>query len=193
MTDVNPPAVTAPKAGQGAVPRADRDEAGTQPDDGIVSTVELLYFAYRDFTGDADALLAELGFGRAHHRVLHFIGRSPGLRVADLLDILKITKQSLARVLKQLVDTGYVAQSAGAHDRRERRLHLTSEGRILSLRLLAMQERRIARALAATPPGTREAVEQFLFAMIDADQQGRVAEIAGSRRSSVGASGEGDR
>ena len=91
-----------------------------------VAMVELLFFAYRDFTAEADALLVDLGFGRAHHRVLHFVNRNPGLRVADLLGILKITKQSLARVLKQLVDQGYIRQTAGATDRRERRLHVTN-------------------------------------------------------------------
>src|ERR1700685_381592 len=76
--------------------------------------IELLFFAYRDFVGDPDDVLATLGFGRAHHRVLHFINRNPGMKVADLLDVLKITKQSLGRVLKQLVDDGYVTQREGA-------------------------------------------------------------------------------
>ena len=75
--------------------------------------IELLFFAYRDFIGDADALLAKISFGRAHHRVLHFVNRHPGMRVADLLDILKITKQSLGRVLRELVDDGYITQRAG--------------------------------------------------------------------------------
>ena len=71
--------------------------------------IELLFFAYRDFVGDPDEVLSKLGFGRAHHRVLHFVNRNPGMKVADLLDILNITKQSLGRVLKQLVDQSYVA------------------------------------------------------------------------------------
>ena len=83
------------------------------PDPQLITFVELLFFAYRDFTREADAVLAEFGLGRAHHRVLHFVNRHPGLRVADLLDILKITKQSLARVLKQLVDEGWIVQKAG--------------------------------------------------------------------------------
>src|SRR5262245_62600912 len=89
--------------------------------------IELLFFAYRDFTSDADEVLAKFGFGRAHHRVLHFVNRNPGMKVAELLDILKITKQSLGRVLKQLVDEGYVAQRAGANDRRQRLLFLTAK------------------------------------------------------------------
>jgi DNA-binding MarR family transcriptional regulator len=112
--------------------------------------VELLFFAYRDFISDPDALLQDYGFGRAHHRVLHFVSRQPGLRVADLLDILKITKQSLGPVLKQLVDRGFVMQTTGDADRRERRLHLTPDGLDLAGRLRALQTSRVAAALAPT-------------------------------------------
>ncbi|MBA3518100.1 MAG: MarR family transcriptional regulator, partial [Rhizobiales bacterium] len=95
-------------------------------DDGtVVELIELLFFAYRDFISDPDAILARSGFGRAHHRVLHFVDRNPGLTVADLLDILKITKQSLARVLKELVDSGFVEQRTGREDRRQRLLFAT--------------------------------------------------------------------
>ncbi|OJU85992.1 MAG: MarR family transcriptional regulator, partial [Shinella sp. 65-6] len=75
--------------------------------------IEGLFFAYRDFISDPDAILEKSGFGRAHHRVVHFVNREPGMTVADLLDTLKITKQSLARVLKQLIDSGYIQQVAG--------------------------------------------------------------------------------
>src|SRR5205823_10132202 len=81
--------------------------------------IELLFFAYRDFVGDPDEVLAKLGFGRAHHRVLHFINRHPGMKVADLLELLRITKQSLGRVLRELVQQGYVVQKAGENDRRQ--------------------------------------------------------------------------
>ena len=91
--------------------------------------IELLFFAYRDFISDPDAALLTLGFGRAHHRVIHFVNRHPGIRVADLLDILKITKQSLGRVLKQLVDTGFIEQRPGPVDRRQRLLYPTEAGR----------------------------------------------------------------
>src|SRR5918912_2161190 len=97
-------------------------------DEQLIELVELLFFAYRDFTGEADEVLAQFGFGRAHHRVLHFVNRQPGLRVADLLEILKITKQSLARVLKQLVDEGWIAQQTGVDDRRERLLRVSEKG-----------------------------------------------------------------
>ena len=98
---------------------------------------DLLFFGYRDFTAGADAILAELGMGRAHHRVLHFVNRNPGMKVADLLDILKITKQSLGRVLKQLIDQGYVVQKAGPNDRRQRLLYVTQKGEALALKLAA--------------------------------------------------------
>src|SRR4029077_6575180 len=101
----------------------------------LITCVELLFFAYRDFTGEADAVLAEFGLGRAHHRVLHFVNRHPALRVADLLEILKITKQSLARVLKQLVDQGWIVQKAGERDRRQRLLYTTGKGAELAGRL----------------------------------------------------------
>src|SRR5262249_58423916 len=103
-----------------------RVAAGTDAE--LITGVELLFFAYRDFTGEADAVLAEFGLGRAHHRVLHFVNRNPGLKVADLLEILKITQQSLARVLKLLVDQGWIRQIAGQADRRQRLLHSTAKG-----------------------------------------------------------------
>src|SRR6201996_1216901 len=114
--------------------------------------IELLFFAYRDFVGDPDEVLAKLGFGRAHHRVLHFVNRNPGMTVAALLGILKITKQSLGRVLKQLVDQGYVEQKEGERDRRERLLYATPKGAELALRLARLQTDRIAQALAELGP-----------------------------------------
>jgi DNA-binding MarR family transcriptional regulator len=127
--------------------------------------IELLFFAYRDFTSDPDAILAEQEFGRAHHRVIHFVNRKPGLTVAELLDILKITKQSLARVLKQLIDTGYIAQIRGVEDKRQRELYPTAKGRQLALSLAAPQSRRIRKALRAIGPGQEEVIREFLAAM----------------------------
>jgi DNA-binding MarR family transcriptional regulator len=104
---------------------------GVQPlphDEDIRVAQDLLFFAYRDFTNAANVLLAELGLGRAHHRALHFIGRNPGMPVGDLLGILRITKQSLARVLNALIEQGYVAQTQGRSDRRQRLLTLTAAG-----------------------------------------------------------------
>jgi DNA-binding MarR family transcriptional regulator len=140
----------------------------------LVACMELLFFAYRDFTGGADAVLEEYGFGRAHHRVLHFVHRNPGLRVADLLDILKITKQSLARVLKQLIDKGFIMQRAGNDDRRERRLFVTAKGGRLSEKLTAQQTQHIEGALANAGPGAAEFARRFLFAMITESDRPRV-------------------
>src|SRR5216684_4842564 len=118
----------------------------------IWNVIELLFFAYRDFVGDPDEVLLKLSFGRAHHRVLHFVNRNPGMKVADLLEILKITKQSLGRVLKQLVDQGYVVQKEGENDRRQRLLFVTPKGEALALKLAGLQSGRIARALSELGP-----------------------------------------
>ena len=127
--------------------------------------IELLFFAYRDFISDPDAILEKKEFGRAHHRVLHFVNRNPGMTVADLLDTLKITKQSLARVLKQLIDSGYVAQIEGTEDRRQRHLYPTATGRALALDLARPQSRRIGRAFAKVRTEAREDVVRFLAGM----------------------------
>src|ERR1700756_2083054 len=130
--------------------------------------IELLFFAYRDFVSDPDEVLAKLGFGRAHHRVLHFVNRNPGMKVAELLEILKITKQSLGRVLKQLIDEGYIVQKEGANDRRQRLLYVSTAGETLALKLAALQTARIARVIAELGPGARDAARRFLAGMIDA-------------------------
>jgi DNA-binding MarR family transcriptional regulator len=136
--------------------------------DGIdFEVIELLFFAYRDFISDPDAILDTSGFGRAHHRVVHFVNREPGLTVAALLDTLKITKQSLARVLKQLIDSGYIAQVAGPEDRRQRRLFPTAKGRDLALALARPQSCRIANALEGLDESGRSAVKTFLSGMIN--------------------------
>jgi DNA-binding MarR family transcriptional regulator len=133
--------------------------------------IELLFFAYRDFVGDPDEVLGKLGFGRAHHRVLHFVNRNPGIKVADLLDILNITKQSLGRVLKQMVDQGYVVQKEGAQDRRQRLLFVTPKGEALALKLAGLQMQRINRAFGELGLGAHDAARRFLTAMIDADNR----------------------
>lgn len=149
-----------------ARPRRTADRGG--PADAIdFELIELIFFAYRDFVGEADQTLARFGFGRAHHRVLHFVNRNPGLRVTDLLDTLRITKQSLGRVLKQLVDDGYIEQEQGAVDRRQRLLTVTDKGRALALDLSARQSARIAAALEGLAPGARDQVRDFLERMVD--------------------------
>jgi DNA-binding MarR family transcriptional regulator len=123
---------------------------------------DLLFFAYRDFTNVADQVLEELGLGRAHHRALHFIGRNPGLTVSALLAILRITKQSLARVLNLLVDEGYVGQAPGFEDRRLRLLTLTEKGQALERRLFESQRALLAQAYLQAGP---QAVEGFRAVM----------------------------
>lgn len=139
-------------------------------------TVELLFFAYRDFVSDPDAILAKIGMGRAHHRVVYFVSRQPGLMVTDLLDILQITKQSLARVLKQLIEMGYIRQMAGAKDRRQRRLYPTLAGRELALALSEPQSRRITHAMSNLAPEGRSAVLTFLREMRGRDPNLQVLE-----------------
>ena len=145
--------------------------------------IELLFFAYRDFVGDADHELEAFGFGRAHHRVLHFVHRYPGLKVADLLDVLRITKQSLGRVLKQLLDEGYIVQKTGNNDRRQRLLFATPKGEALVGKLAGLQTDRINRALGDLGPSGADTVRQFLRAMIDHDDPDKgLATIFGSGR-----------
>src|SRR5213080_466566 len=133
---------------------ADPDSQGAEASPGAARSgelrwdiIELLFFAYRDFVGDADHELESFGFGRAHHRVLHFVHRYPSLKVADLLDVLRITKQSLGRVLKQLLDQGYIVQKTGNNDRRQRLLFATAKGEALVGKLAGLQTDRINRAL----------------------------------------------
>jgi DNA-binding MarR family transcriptional regulator len=138
--------------------------------------IELLFFAYRDFVGDADHELEAFGFGRAHHRVLHFVHRYAGLKVADLLDVLRITKQSLGRVLKQLLDEGYIVQKTGNNDRRQRLLYATPKGEALVARLAGLQTNRINRALETIGPDNADTIRRFLLAMIDRDDPDKVLE-----------------
>ena len=149
-------------------------EASREP---IWDVIELLFFAYRDFVSDPDHVLEKFGFGRAHHRVLHFVNRNPGMKVADLLDILRITKQSLGRVLKQLVDEGYVIQKEGPDDRRHRLLYVTPKGEQLAMKLAGLQTERITRALAGLGPSAHEAARNFLAAMVDDESRDEVLRL----------------
>jgi len=148
MADLNriPPPARPPASGR-------RDSTVRDPTDfseaELRQVVELMFYAYRDFTGRADAVLADSDMGRAHHRALHFIGRNPGITVAELLAILRITKQSLARVLNELIARGYVVQERGHTDRRQRRMHLSPSGAALVREVSAAQQALVAEALAA--------------------------------------------
>ncbi|MEP2705117.1 MAG: MarR family winged helix-turn-helix transcriptional regulator [Roseibium sp.] len=142
--------------------------------------IELLFFAYRDFTGDPDDALAEFDFGRAHHRVLHFVERNPGIMVTDLLGILRITKQSLGRVLKQLVDAGIIEQREGSHDRRQRLLYTTERGHTLAVDLTRLQKKRLKRAQIGLPEGSDEIIRKFLLQMIDPEARGDILKLVRS-------------
>ncbi len=132
-----------------------------------LQNITLLFFAYRDFIGEADRKLKEIGFGRAHHRVLFFVCRKPGLTVAELLRILGITKQSLARVLRQMVSKGHIVQKTGPSDRRQRLLYPTQSGRDLVLVLSRMQSERIDHALKKSGLTDGSQLSHFLSAMMD--------------------------
>src|SRR3954465_2174751 len=148
MTDINFSRGPADPDSQGAPGTSPASRAGDLRWD----IIELLFFAYRDFVGDADHELEAFGFGRAHHRGLHFVPRYPGLKVADLLDVLRITKQSLGRVLKQLLDEDYIVQRTGNNDRRQRLLYATTKGEALVARLAGLQTDRINHALKDISP-----------------------------------------
>ena len=158
---------------------SDRPVTDTQAEP-LFDLIELLFFAYRDFVGDADRLLEAYGFGRAHHRVLHFVTRRPGLTIAELLDILKITKQSLNRVLKELLDKGYVEAHAGMIDRRQRQLYPTANGTALALEIAQLQSQRFRRVFSgSSETAPREAIA-FLLALIDPPERGKVAALVAS-------------
>ena len=176
MTDINfKPAQSAPSA------KLPQDESSllTGGEEGALAydLIELLFFAYRDFTGDPDEALARFDFGRAHHRVLHFVDRNPGIMVTDLLGILGITKQSLGRVLKQLVDEGMIEQREGHHDRRQRLLYTTPIGHDLAVDLTRLQQRRLERALIDLPDGSEEIVRTFLLRMIDPEARSDILKL----------------
>jgi DNA-binding MarR family transcriptional regulator len=163
----------APRA---AVPRPDlSDEVLAEVP--AYDLIELFFFAYRDFVSDPDRILAEYGFGRAHHRVLHFVDRQPGLTIAELLDILRITKQSLNRVLKELIEKNFVESRTGTSDRRQRLLHATPRGHDLAVKLAKLQTRRIMRALASLDADAKAVASQYLLAMIDPDDREHVEQV----------------
>lgn len=164
-----------------------RGRAASRPDQLLFLTdeqlrqgIELLFFAYRDFTSDPDEILAERGLGRAHHRAIHFIKRRPGITVAGLLAILGVTKQSLNRVLRQLVEDGLVASTEGATDRRQRNLTLTEAGERLERQLSEPQRARLRRAYAAAGPEAVAGFREVLEAMLNSGQRTAVLSLVGT-------------
>jgi DNA-binding MarR family transcriptional regulator len=158
---------------EAGIPAGEAPEPRSQPEP-IWDLIELLFFAYRDFVSDPDHVLEKFSFGRAHHRVLHFVNRNPGMKVADLLETLRITKQSLGRVLRELIEQGYVLQKEGPDDRRHRLLYVTPKGEQLAMRLAGLQTERISRALAGLGPNAHQSARDFLAAMIDPESRDEV-------------------
>jgi len=159
-----------------ALPPANATDLAFPREDDIRLAQDLLFFAYRDFTNAADVALEELGLGRAHHRALHFIGRNPGVTVSELLAILRITKQSLARVLGALLDQGYVAQAQGEQDRRQRLLTLTQAGQTLERRLFERQQARLAVAYRQAGAAAVEGFRGVMLGIMDQEACRNIAE-----------------
>jgi len=140
-------------------------------DEQVRQGIEAMFFAYRGFTADPDRILGEKAYGRAHHRAIHFINRSPGTTVNNLLAILGVTKQSLNRVLRTLVADGLVSSKVGARDKRERHLHLTEAGAALERELSNAQRDRMRSAYRAAGPEAVAGFRQVLEAMMDDDMR----------------------
>lgn len=150
--------------------------------DDFHDAIELMFFAYRDFIADPDVILAAHDFGRAHHRVLHFVAGNPGISIADLLEILRVTKQSLARVLRELIDAHYIEQRIGASDRRKRLLFLTPKGNALHEKLIAPQEARFEAVLAANGPEVFAQWKKTMRLMINRQDRENVDNLIASSR-----------
>ncbi|MDP6602922.1 MAG: MarR family transcriptional regulator [Rhodospirillales bacterium] len=144
-------------------------------EDELRQAMEMLFYAYRDFTAEPDAILAKYGFGRAHHRAIYFVGRNPGISVTALLRILKITKQSLSRVLGHLVREGFIVQKADPADRRRRRLYLTPRAEELERSLTEKQSGRIARAYREAGAEAVAGFRNVLRGIINEDDRRRFA------------------
>jgi DNA-binding MarR family transcriptional regulator len=142
-------------------------------EDEVRQGIELLFFAYRDFTAEPDAILAQYGFGRAHYRVIHFVGRHPQMTVSELLGILRITKQSLSRVLAQLIEQEFVFQRPGARDRRQRLLELTPKGCELERQLSEPQRARIANAYRQAGAQAVQGFRRVLLEVIAGEEDRR--------------------
>ncbi len=140
-------------------------------DDQLRKGIEAMFFAYRGFTADPDRILADKGYGRAHHRAIHFINRTPGTTVNNLLSILGVTKQSLNRVLRTLIEDGLVRSEVGTRDKRERHLYLTDHGRALEGELSTAQRNRMRTAFRQTGPEAVAGFRQVLEAMMDSDMR----------------------
>jgi DNA-binding MarR family transcriptional regulator len=140
-------------------------------DEQLRKGIEAMYFAYRGFTADPDRILAGMDYGRAHHRAVHFINRAPGLTVSSLLSVLGVTKQSLNRVLRTLLEDGLVEAKVGRKDKRERHLFLTDKGKALERALSDAQRARMRAAYRAAGPQAVQGFRTVLEAMMDAEMR----------------------
>lgn len=150
-------------------------------DEQLRSAIELLFFAYRDFTGDPDRILAERGYGRAHHRAIHFIKHRPNITVAGLIEMLGVTKQSLNRVLRQLIDDGLVVQKVGETDRRQRLLSLSEEGAALEAQLSQPQRDRLRQAYTSAGPEAVAGFREVLHKIMNDGTRAMVADKPGRK------------
>ena len=160
MTDISSPISSRPQ----------EDDPLFLRDEELRQGIEMLFYAYRDFTAEPDAILADYGFGRAHHRVIYFVGRYPGMSVSALLGILQITKQSLSRVLGQLVREEFIVQTQGTQDRRQRLLQLTEKGRDLERKLTENQRARFAKAYRDAGAEAVEGFRKVMLGMMTSDE-----------------------
>lgn len=172
---------SAAEAGQDRGPAAGRNLLFLREEE-LRLAQDLLFFGYRDFTAGADEILAGLGMGRAHHRVLHFVGRSPGITVGDLLGILAITKQSLGRVLQPLIEDDYVTQVPGRNDRRQRLLSLTEKGVAFERQLFERQRETVMRAYREAGPDAVEGFRRVMRGLMGADARMRLERLEGPAR-----------
>jgi DNA-binding MarR family transcriptional regulator len=140
-------------------------------DEQLRKGIEAMFFAYRGFTADPDRILEGMDYGRAHHRAIHFIHRSPGTTVSNLLAILGVTKQSLNRVLRALIDQGLVRIEKGRADQRERHLYLTEAGAVLERALSDAQRARMRAAYRAAGPQAVQGFRAVLEGMMDPEQR----------------------
>lgn len=172
-SDANPDGGVEINLGSGIDPSGDT-ELSFLTDEELIQGIEMLFYAYRDFTSDPDEILRMHGFGRAHHRVVHFIGRNPGITVAGLLAILKVTKQSLSRVLSQLVTEQFVRQETGTRDRRQRLLYLTAKGESLFGELSGPQKARVAKAYREAGAEAVAGYRKVLAGLLNAEERAAV-------------------
>jgi DNA-binding MarR family transcriptional regulator len=132
----------------------------------IKKIIELLFFSYREFTLGPDEILNKLSFGRAHHRIIYFVGKQKTITIKDLLTILKITKQSLSRVLNQLVKEKYIIVATG-EDKRTKNLSLTKLGIDLENQLSKIQTNNIKNIFRKFDESDINGFKKILYAMID--------------------------